>query len=342
MAKKEDITITSDAAELPPSDASAGNIKFPVDVSNGRKVISGYLYVPTDQLFPFEDKRESDFVRHNEVLSDATVQSMKEVGVIEAITVRPKNGTFEILAGESRWRHAMAAGLPEVPCHIVEADDVKARKIFSLTNLLRRDLSYRDKINGWWHYYMAVKESGKINELRNAAKDSDIINALGKDDDKPSYRTIMRFVKLHDLISEWVDELDNGTVTQNAAEHIAAFPEPIQKELLQYKIDADQAIHLKKIFEGQIEGQVWGPETIPSVLGKKIDVREKLTKKQADKTPVPEAVAHFQKARKKILSAAQSVLRVEDYSRADQIISAALKLYYEQMTLEDTSPAGDA
>ena len=74
---------------------------------------------------------------------------------------------YEILAGEQRWTNAKAAGLKTVPCRIMDLDDDAARNIFHITNLLRRDLSPRDLIYGWYNYYTQIKGGNSADEAIN-------------------------------------------------------------------------------------------------------------------------------------------------------------------------------
>lgn len=67
--------------------------------------------------------------------------SIKEKGILEPILVRPKNGQFEIIAGERRYRAAKAAGLKEVPCIEYNIPDNEAMEIAIVENIQRKDLN---------------------------------------------------------------------------------------------------------------------------------------------------------------------------------------------------------
>jgi ParB family transcriptional regulator, chromosome partitioning protein len=67
--------------------------------------------------------------------------SIKEKGLIQPIVVRRKDGVYEIIAGERRYRAAKLAGLGEVPAIIREADDREALEIAMIENLQREDLN---------------------------------------------------------------------------------------------------------------------------------------------------------------------------------------------------------
>lgn len=75
---------------------------------------------------------------------EALADSIAQFGVIQPIVVREnKNteGTYEILAGERRWRAAKMAGLSEIPAVILEGDDLKAAQVAVIENVQREDLN---------------------------------------------------------------------------------------------------------------------------------------------------------------------------------------------------------
>ncbi len=69
-------------------------------------------------------------------------ESIRERGILEPILVRPAaDGTFEIIAGERRFRAAQSVGLTIVPCVELDVDDRGCLEISLIENLQRRDLS---------------------------------------------------------------------------------------------------------------------------------------------------------------------------------------------------------
>ena len=71
------------------------------------------------------------------------MQSIRELGVIEPLVVRPlpENGQYEILAGDRRWRAAQQAGVKQVPVVIYDVDDRTAAAIALVENLQRKNLN---------------------------------------------------------------------------------------------------------------------------------------------------------------------------------------------------------
>jgi len=71
--------------------------------------------------------------------------SIKERGVIEPILVRPKDGRYEIVAGERRYRASKLAGLREIPAMVREMSDEEAAADSLLENFQREDLTVMEK-----------------------------------------------------------------------------------------------------------------------------------------------------------------------------------------------------
>lgn len=79
-------------------------------------------------------------------LSELT-DSIRENGIIEPIIVKPKDGNFEIIAGERRYRAAREAGLREVPCIEHDIPDNEALEISIIENIQRKDLNVFEQAN---------------------------------------------------------------------------------------------------------------------------------------------------------------------------------------------------
>jgi ParB family chromosome partitioning protein len=76
-----------------------------------------------------------------EALQDLAA-SIREHGILQPVLVRPRgDGTYQIVAGERRWRAARLAGLLEVPAIIEQIDDESALEIAIIENLQREDIS---------------------------------------------------------------------------------------------------------------------------------------------------------------------------------------------------------
>ena len=74
----------------------------------------------------------------------ALADSVRDYGVLVPLIVRENPvsaGTYEIIAGERRWRAAKMAGISEVPVVIMDSDDMKTSEIALIENVQRQDLN---------------------------------------------------------------------------------------------------------------------------------------------------------------------------------------------------------
>jgi ParB family transcriptional regulator, chromosome partitioning protein len=80
--------------------------------------------------------------RFDEDALQALADSLGERGVLQPVLVRPKaGGTYEIVAGERRWRAAQIAGLQTIPALVRPRDDAEAIELALIENMAREDLS---------------------------------------------------------------------------------------------------------------------------------------------------------------------------------------------------------
>ena len=350
MAKRSkgfDLQEEDEEIVIPQSRARESS-KVPYDITGAEKTLHSFQEIPVEMLHPFTLKDGHDFSRHGQVLSDLTVESIKAVGIIEVLIVRPskvKRDMYEIIAGESRWEHAKAANLKTVPCRIMELSDKAAKSIFNITNVLKRDLTIRDQINGWYEFYSGFRDDleGAIDELDHAAAEEErlAMQIAGFKGNGLSRRQILRYVKMHNLIPEWLDRLDERKTTGRIGYRIAFFPDEIQKEFLSYKVNEKDLKDAYDVFDSQLKDVAWSDTYIAEHF-------ERLTKPDAEGETEPatklkltkEERAQLKKERiykkafkaatPKLIDAARAGLRLDDYERADVIITEALKLYYEQ------------
>lgn len=85
------------------------------------------------------------------VKMEQLVQSVKTYGILENLLVRPipeQENHYELVAGERRYRAAIAAGLKEVPVSIRELTDSQALQVSLVENLLREDLNPVEETEG--------------------------------------------------------------------------------------------------------------------------------------------------------------------------------------------------
>ena len=93
------------------------------------------------EIEPRADQPRKDF---NREALESLADSISAMGVLQPIVVRENiqyPGTYEIIAGERRWRAAKMAGLSEIPAIVLESDDMKTAQMALVENLQRENLN---------------------------------------------------------------------------------------------------------------------------------------------------------------------------------------------------------
>lgn len=98
--------------------------------------------IPMEKIIANEFQPRKDMGELNELM-----ESIKEIGIIEPVIVRPRDGNFEIIAGERRFRAAKLAGLKEIPCVVHDIPDNEALEISIVENIQRKDLNLFEESN---------------------------------------------------------------------------------------------------------------------------------------------------------------------------------------------------
>ena len=138
---------------------------------------------------PRRDQPRKTFEREAlEVLAD----SIATYGVLQPIIVRESiamEGTYEIIAGERRWRAAKMAGLSEIPAVIFTGDDLKAAQVALIENVQRENLNPVEEAMG---YGALIERFGMTQEQ--------VAKQVGKS--RPAIANMLRLLELPDEVLE--------------------------------------------------------------------------------------------------------------------------------------------
>ena len=96
------------------------------------------LTLPIDKIEPNPDQPRNQF---DEDTLQELADSIKQYGMLQPILVTPKDGFYEIIAGERRWRAAKLAGLNEVPVMIRKYSENEVVEIALIENIQRDNLN---------------------------------------------------------------------------------------------------------------------------------------------------------------------------------------------------------
>ena len=154
---------------------------------------------------PNKDQPRGSFdAEHLNELAD----SIREHGLLQPIIVRPlSNGvTYQIVAGERRWRAAKIAGLKEIPVLIREVDELQMNRIAIIENIQRQDL---DPVEEATAYRRLIEQYGMTHE--------ELSKSIGKS--RPYITNILRVLTLPDSVT---DRLRAGDISTGHAKAMLA------------------------------------------------------------------------------------------------------------------------
>jgi len=167
------------------------------------------LTLPIGQLKPGKMQPRTSFEG-----IEALVESVKEYGLLQPILVRPLRDaadSYEIIAGERRWRAAQKAQLHDVPVVIRSIDDRDALQIGLVENLQRSDLTSIDEALG---YKRLIAEYNHTQE--------DIARMMGK-----SRPHVANTIRLLDLPPEVQEMVRQGDLSAGQARTLIGVPDPL-------------------------------------------------------------------------------------------------------------------
>ena len=208
--------------------------------------------MPLSDLHPFEGH---PFKVLDDELMEQTVESIRQIGVVSPLIVRPDpEGGFEILSGHRRLHAAQLAGLETVPVIVKEMDDDEAIIFMVDSNLQRENILPSERAFSYKMKLEAMKHQGQRGDLTSdqVGQKSWAVNQLA-DDANESKTQVQRFIRLTNLIPEILDMVDEKKIAFNPAVELSYLKPSEQKEFLeamdyaQVSPSLSQAQRLKKL-----------------------------------------------------------------------------------------------
>jgi ParB family chromosome partitioning protein len=203
------------AAPAPPSapPSSAPTISAPAASTDGEPARAAAnrtpITLPIGQLKPGKMQPRTSFEG-----IEALVESVKEYGLLQPILVRPLHDaadSYEIIAGERRWRAAQKAQLHDVPVVIRTIDDLDALQIGLVENLQRSDLTAIDEAQGYKRL---------IDDYKHTQED--IARMMGRS--RPHVANTIRLLDLPPAVQEMVRD---GQLTAGLGRALIGVPDPL-------------------------------------------------------------------------------------------------------------------
>jgi len=171
----------------------------------------GLLVLKVEQLEPNRFQPRTDF---DETGLEELAESIRVQGIVQPIVVTPKEGRegrYNIVAGERRWRAAQRAGLTEVPVVVREGmSDQQLLEMALVENIQREDLNAIEEAEA----YRSLSETFSLSQ-------EEIATRVGK-----GRTTITNILRLLRLPAEVQDLLRSGRLTAGQARPLLSFPDP--------------------------------------------------------------------------------------------------------------------
>jgi ParB family chromosome partitioning protein len=189
-----------------------------------------FEYLPLIRVEPHPEQPRSTFEQDK---IDELTDSIREHGVLTPLIVRRiDDGSYQIIAGERRWRAARAAGLDEIPARIVNADDRNTIELALVENLQREDLNPIEEARG----FKVLSEDFGMTQ-------ADISQRVGKS--RPSVANSLRLLSLP---IELIEMIESGKLSAGSARALltlkdsekmfAAAHKAIEKEMSVREVEA--------------------------------------------------------------------------------------------------------
>ena len=160
---------------------------------------------------------------------DELAESIRSNGILQPILVRPlneKGSSYEIIAGERRWRAAQIAKLHEVPVIVRDLDDSTALGVALIENLQRSDLNIIEEAEGFRSLMLKFEYTQEK-----------LSSQLGKS--RSHIANVLRLLSLPNTVKRLIS---NGELSFGHARVLVSLPEDKAKEVADRIIDEELSV----------------------------------------------------------------------------------------------------
>ena len=175
------------------------------------------LFLPVDDIVPNPDQPRKRFSQPELEELAASIQAL---GVLQPLTVRRRNGGWELVAGERRLRAARLAGLAQVPCLSVQTDSQSSSLLALVENLQRRDLDF-------WEEALALRRLLDTYHLSQ----EEVARRLGK-----SQSAVANKLRLLKLSSDVLARLRDGGCSERHARALLRLEDPERQRKAAFQV----------------------------------------------------------------------------------------------------------
>ena len=161
------------------------------------------VQVPPDAISPnpFQPREKID-----PATLEGLVESIRQNGLLQPITVRRMGDGYQLVAGERRWRAALQIGLPTIPVVVRDLNDQQMLEVALIENIQREDLNPIEKARA----YQQLIKTFNLTQEAAAAR-------LGQE-----RSTVANFIRLLDLPDEIQEIVSRGTISMGHARALLA------------------------------------------------------------------------------------------------------------------------
>ena len=173
--------------------------------------LDNFITLNISQIHPNKEQPRKKF---NQEELEELASSIKSQGLLQPIIVRSLNGdSYEIIAGERRWRAAQTAGLHQIEWIVRDFDEDKMFEAGLIENIQREDLNVIEE----------AKAYNKLLDKKNITNE-EIAKITGK---SPSH--VSNILRLLDLENEIQEMVINGELSMGHARALIGVPNALQK-----------------------------------------------------------------------------------------------------------------
>ncbi|MCL5985828.1 MAG: ParB/RepB/Spo0J family partition protein [Actinobacteria bacterium] len=217
--------------------------------------------IAVSKISPNPRQPRKDF---NPELLEELIASINSFGVIQPIVVRPKDGGYELIAGERRWRAAQAAGLDVIPAIVRHTDDVESLELSIIENINRDDLNVVEEA---YAFQQLIEDFGLTH--------ADLSKKIGKS--RSNITNILRIITLDTEIQEM---LSNESITYGHARAILALEDKkLQKKIVKRTVDDQLSVRQVEEIVRNLTQRETGKKKVPKTIQPKKfpDIAQKLS-----------------------------------------------------------------
>jgi len=200
----------------------------------------------------------------NPELLEEMIASINAFGVIQPVVVRPRDGGYELIAGERRWRAAQAAGLEVIPAIIRQTDEMESLELSLIENLNRDDLNVVEEA---YAFQQLIEDFGITH--------ADLSKRIGK-----SRSNITNILRIITLDPEIQDMLTNEAITYGHARSVLAIEDKkLQKKIVKRIVDDQLSVRqVEEIVRNLMQGEAGKKKAIKVIQPKKFpDITQRLS-----------------------------------------------------------------